>query len=573
MGQLTSSHGGKRSQDDLDASNSVDNLPTKIGFESSTRYLPNLKIGLENGDFDLTVWEPQQLISTYFPSRSLGSETPRGGAKILFSSRDIGRYQTTIQSDIIKTTNERDGGQTDPFSDGSRILEAGDGITQSPIEFIDAQGDKEDELHSVSRNQSMTSRAHQASIKAARHLSRSASVDDMTQILSYLKTYDASQAPYGKQLRNASKIPNMALGSDEKSLNESSYRPQASRRQGITSKSQLIAQKSSGRPLRRRSSASRISTPSAKTSQEHILALNPSSAYLPSLRQSSSNHSFIRSSSLSSMSRNKSLSARRTDDDPILPLSRQTSSSRTLRTSIYSSSKGTFSSASSLWSPTSEETDIYRINILSNLHFCTYGCKEMSFKRKLDWIQHEEQMHEPPIIHTCLLHVSDTLSSDPCPARFCVSTMNSDHLAHFHNAFSCFDKPATSIERYQTEKAGLLLEHLRERHGLAFETFPDYWSSESLRKTKWWCGFCRGILRSWKERSDHISLHFTREGFKMDAWKDLSHIPFPAMSEDPNSAGGLMVKELSLGGQFSLAELRRLSAVKEQRGWESDEEF
>jgi hypothetical protein len=50
--------------------------------------------------------------------------------------------------------------------------------------------------------------------------------------------------------------------------------------------------------------------------------------------------------------------------------------------------------------------------------------------------------------------------------------MDSDHLANFHGSFSCFDKPAVSIERYQTEKADLLLEHLRERYGLDFERFP-----------------------------------------------------------------------------------------------------
>jgi hypothetical protein len=158
----------------------------------------------------------------------------------------------------------------------------------------------------------------------------------------------------------------------------------SSRRQGITSKSQLRAEVSDDKPVRRRSSTSRIDALSSNTSQENILALKPSSAYLPSLRQSSSYQSFLRSSSATSTSRSNSLSTQRTHDYPPLPLSRQTSSSRTLRSSIYSSSKGTSSSASSLWSPTSEETDIYRITILSNLHFCTYGCKDKSFKRKLD---------------------------------------------------------------------------------------------------------------------------------------------------------------------------------------------
>jgi hypothetical protein len=332
-----------------------------------------------------------------------------------------------------------------------------------------------------------------------------------------------------------------------------------------------LSSQASIKTLRRPSSTSRIQTLSTQTSQEHTLALKPSSAYLPSLRPSSSYQSFLKPSSSRSSSRRNSLSTQSSDDYPTLPLSRQTSSSQTLQSSIYSSFKGTSSSASSLWSPTSEETDVYRINILSNLHYCTYGCNDKSFKRKLDWIRHEEQIHEPPVIHTCLLHVSETLSSDPCPARLCVSTLDASHLAHFHESFSCFDKPAVSIERYQTEKADLLLEHLKERHGLDFETFPDYWSSESHRKTKWWCGFCRGILKSWKERTDHISLHFTREGLTMEVWKDLSNVPFPVMAEDVNPTGGLMVKEVSMG-DLSLAQLKRLSVVREDQKDESDED-
>jgi hypothetical protein len=59
----------------------------------------------------------------------------------------------------------------------------------------------------------------------------------------------------------------------------------------------------------------------------------------------------------------------------------------------------------------------------------------------------------------------------------------------------------------------------------------------------------------------------------MDTWKDLSNIPFPAMQEDTNHKDASMVKELSLGGQFSLAQLRRLSVVKENHKNESDDEI
>jgi hypothetical protein len=176
-------------------------------------------------------------------------------------------------------------------------------------------------------------------MREVNHLPRSASVDDMKQITSYLKTHEGPRIPYYKQFLNLSKFPDEVVASDEKFSDESAYRLHASNYRGITSKSQLIAQRHGGKSLQRRSSASRISTLATRTSQEHILALNPSSAYLPSLRQPSSNQPFLRSPSLISTSRNNSLSSQRTDSDPILPLSKQILLNRTLQWSIYSSVK------------------------------------------------------------------------------------------------------------------------------------------------------------------------------------------------------------------------------------------
>jgi len=58
----------------------------------------------------------------------------------------------------------------------------------------------------------------------------------------------------------------------------------------------------------------------------------------------------------------------------------------------------------------------------------------------------------------------------------------------------------------------------------------------------------------------------------VEAWKDLSDIPSPAVLGDRSSTGGLMVKESSLRGQFSLAQLRRLSVVKQNQRDESNDE-
>jgi hypothetical protein len=139
-------------------------------------------------------------------------------------------------------------------------------------------------------------------------------------------------------------------------------------------------------------------------------------------------------------------------------------------------------------------------------------------RRANPWFAHDSHLFTPCLGHALL---GSTSRAPLCFNHGC------SHLAIFHNSFSFFDKPAVSIERYQTENAELLLEHSRERHGLDVETFPDYWSSESQRKTKWRCGVCQGVLKSWKERAHPTSLHFTREGAKMKAWRDLSHVSFP----------------------------------------------
>ena len=59
----------------------------------------------------------------------------------------------------------------------------------------------------------------------------------------------------------------------------------------------------------------------------------------------------------------------------------------------------------------------------------------------------------------------------------------------------------------------------------------------------------------------------------MEAWRNFSHIPFPAALEDTKPMDGLMVKELSFGEQFSLAQLRMLSVVRENQKDESDDEM
>ena len=92
------------------------------------------------------------------------------------------------------------------MSHGNRILGAEEGIPQSPVELTDTQGDeKGDGLDSVSRNQSTRSRVQRGRkvlMREVNHLSRSASVGEMKQIISYLKTHEGPRIPYRKQFLN-----------------------------------------------------------------------------------------------------------------------------------------------------------------------------------------------------------------------------------------------------------------------------------------------------------------------------------------------------------------------------------
>jgi hypothetical protein len=123
--------------------------------------------------------------------------------------------------------------------------------------------------------------------------------------------------------------------------------------------------------------------------------------------------------------------------------------------------------------------------------------------------------------------------------------MDSEHLAHYHDSLSCFERTPASIERYRTTTAESLLKHLLDRHGVLFETVPDSWIMPSERKIGWRCGFCGGLLNTWKERGDHISIHFTREGKTMADWRVVVNVPKP-VDERKSKSDDLKIKRLSV---------------------------
>lgn len=214
MGQLISSQGGKHSRDDLNISTPVVGLPRKVELDNSLSHLPNLRVDLENGDFDLTQWEPQQLITTYHPDGLLGSGRLRGRGKILFFSHDTGKPRTNTSSHVIRTIKEKNEEQS-VSSNERHFLWDDVNRTQSPIRLTYVQDDEKDgTLDSVAQNLSTRSRSQhnrKALTKDAHRLLRSASLDDLAQISSYLKTHQTPVMLGCKHFLRASKSSRLTI--------------------------------------------------------------------------------------------------------------------------------------------------------------------------------------------------------------------------------------------------------------------------------------------------------------------------------------------------------------------------
>jgi hypothetical protein len=197
MGQLISTKGGKRSR--VDVPNPVGDSTSQIAFADSTHYLPSLKLDLENGDSDLTQWEPQQLIATTVPKGTQRCETPRGRAKFSFPAHAIGKLQTTTQSGRINTDKRIAENVASLSSDRKLLLGDEKSITLSPTELEDTPtSGKEEDFGSVARSPSTKSRKQhnrKALIREVHQLLHSASLDDMSQIASYLKTHEIPMIP------------------------------------------------------------------------------------------------------------------------------------------------------------------------------------------------------------------------------------------------------------------------------------------------------------------------------------------------------------------------------------------
>jgi hypothetical protein len=164
-------------------------------------------------------------------------------------------------------------------------------------------------------------------------------------------------------------------------------------------------------------------------------------------------------------------------------------------------------------------------------YMCTFRCGKR-FKRKYDWVRHEEAVHFPQEIWVCC--ANEVPSFGNCP--YC-STESPDrsHLEG-HGFDAC---KARSLEQRTFYRRDNFVAHIHKVHGNG-EKHPTagfgclknsgYGCSDLADKWKRQappispddpvlkCGFCGVRLSTWETRRDHISNHFVTENRDVSSW-------------------------------------------------------
>ncbi|KAJ5226366.1 hypothetical protein N7468_007591 [Penicillium chermesinum] len=143
---------------------------------------------------------------------------------------------------------------------------------------------------------------------------------------------------------------------------------------------------------------------------------------------------------------------------------------------------------------------------------CTF-CTD-SFASKYDWQRHEKSMHLILDMWTCSPHGGVTEESGTLRCVFCfIPNPDKDHL-ETHNYISCQEK---SIQERTFYRKDHLNQHLRLMHDAKFQPCMEIWQS-SITEMKSRCGFCGALLHTWKDRVDHLAVHF-KNGANMSQWQ------------------------------------------------------
>jgi hypothetical protein len=164
-------------------------------------------------------------------------------------------------------------------------------------------------------------------------------------------------------------------------------------------------------------------------------------------------------------------------------------------------------------------------------YMCTFHCGKR-FKRKYDWMRHEEAVHFPRATWVCC--ASEVPSLKNCP--YC-STESPD-VSHLegHGFDAC---KARSLEQRTFYRRDNFVAHIHKVHGngdkhpttrfgclknsgYGCSDLADKWKRQappiSPDDPVLKCGFCGVRLSTWETRRDHLSNHFMLENRDVSSW-------------------------------------------------------
>ncbi|KAH7087016.1 hypothetical protein FB567DRAFT_57073 [Paraphoma chrysanthemicola] len=200
------------------------------------------------------------------------------------------------------------------------------------------------------------------------------------------------------------------------------------------------------------------------------------------------------------------------------------------------------SKSSSTLNASLRQKDIHMIESVKNCKpcFCTFCFKRFDSQDK--WTKHEQVMHSIPEEYWICCPRTGKLPKR-CP--FCdESNPSPAHLAD-HDYISCQARPLPERTFHQRDH---FFQHIAQVHKIPPEQKPyrlmelaDAWRSQTSLRTghaALHCGFCGQIFPTYRDRTRHVSRHFS-DGVNVTCWwKDrVSHDEQPPLvQQDPSSS-------------------------------------
>lgn len=143
---------------------------------------------------------------------------------------------------------------------------------------------------------------------------------------------------------------------------------------------------------------------------------------------------------------------------------------------------------------------------------CTF-CTD-SFPAKYDWQRHEKSLHIALDKWTCALQGAVLSLNGESYCTFCRAKNPDNEHMESHNYFTCQEKSIPERTFYRKDH---LNQHLRLMHNVKFDPWMEHWKSGTT-EIKSRCGFCSSTFTTWKDRVDHIAMHF-KNGADMSQWR------------------------------------------------------